>query len=216
MAELVVALSALASAFLALGLVYVTWRYARETKSIAEATRKQADASVEMAQEMREQRMALDRPNLLIDFQGTTPPNRPYVAGEREEELADFPKELSFGVYNDGPGPAKGLSVAYKDFLPKGRDYLLSKEKKWGCVLNNRSLIPFLEAAGVIERNSDWAVGAIVVKYSDVHDRRWEAHLELHEIREATGNMEEPNEMCLYIESGEQHTLGPYPPEAQQ
>ena len=178
-------------------LVVVTGIYAALTWCISKNAAKQAAASVKMAEEMREQRMALDRPNLLIEFRGTTPPNRCYVAGEREEELADFPKELSFGVYNDGPGPAKGLSVAYKDFLPKGRDYLLSKEKKWGCVLNNRSLIPFLEAAGVIERNSDWAVGAIVVKYSDVHDRRWEAHLELHEIREATGNMEEPNEMCL-------------------
>ena len=45
-----------------------TYYYARKTRDIAEATRQQAKASVKMAEEMREQRLAEDRPWLLIDI----------------------------------------------------------------------------------------------------------------------------------------------------
>ena len=79
---------------------------------------KQASASTKMAQEMREQRMALDRPNLLIFWVETIPENLIYVGGEAsEEELVHFPSELRFDVYNDGPGPAKMLSAGCGDFL---------------------------------------------------------------------------------------------------
>jgi hypothetical protein len=55
MAEWIVAASAVVNAVVVVALVCVTWRYANETKGIADAARRQADASTKMAEEMREQ-----------------------------------------------------------------------------------------------------------------------------------------------------------------
>jgi hypothetical protein len=179
----------------------------------------QAKASGKMAKEMREQRLALDRPNLLVGFLKTVPPNHRYVAGQStEEELARFPDELSFTVYNDGPGPAKMLAASCHDFLSEHRDYLLSKEP-WACTLGGHGVPSTIQAMLGTDDDSqaiDQGLTSIIITYSDVHDRRWETHLKLSEMRDDTGSMEEPNEMCLYIESGEQHTVGPYSPEVQQ
>ena len=51
---------------------------------------------------------------------------------------------------------------------------------------------------------------AIVVSYSDVHDRRWETRLQLSKLIDETGNPDQPGEMCLCLEGGAQHTVGPF------
>jgi len=198
-------------------LVAITAVYAILTWLISKNAGKQAEASIKMAEEMREQRLALDRPNLRIYRYRTTPKSLPYLAGQStEEELAQFPRAMSFTVCNDGPGLAKSLSVVCADFLPQQREFLLPNDT-WDCILGGRGVAATIEALLGTERNSDGGVGSsIVVRWSDVHDRRWETRLELAEAREGTGSTEEPNEMCLYIESGEQHTFGPYSPEVQQ
>ena len=215
MPEWIMAISAAVNVIVVVVLVRMTQRYAKETKNIASATREQADAGVKMAEEMRQQRMGLDRPNLLIRWEGA-PPNLVYVPGRiTDEELARFPSELSFIVYNDGPGPAKMLSAVCDDFRPDHLDYLLSKEP-WTCTLGGRGLPSMVRAAVRVQNDDDLSMKSIVVSYRDLHDRRWETRLELSTMVDATGSPEEPDEMCTWVESGDQWTLGPFQPEASQ
>jgi membrane protein implicated in regulation of membrane protease activity len=53
-------------------LALITAIYVKRTSDIAQATKKQADASVRMAEEMREQTLALYKPNIVLETLTTT------------------------------------------------------------------------------------------------------------------------------------------------
>jgi hypothetical protein len=180
-------------------------------------TAKQAKASAKMAEEMREQRMALDRPNLLLRFDDTFPPSVVRIRGQSsEDDLAEFPEGVSFGVYNDGPGPAKRLEAVFdrpgRRFQRDRCGFLVAKES-WDCEL---SVAPFAEPETEGRQSVADGKTAIIVSYCDIHNRRWETRLDLGEVKDWTGSQEDPGEYNLYLEPGEQQTFGPYPPEAQQ
>ena len=91
------------------GLIVVTMLYAYCTMEIAGATRKQADASVEMAKNIREQTKTLKdtismsvRPSISIDITRTSGGNTyPF----------EPPSEFGFQLQNGGKGTAKNLLI---------------------------------------------------------------------------------------------------------
>jgi hypothetical protein len=88
-------------------LVLVTVAYVKRTAEIASATREQANASLKMAEEMREQRITSSRPVVI---------QKPIV--ETQTELATFGSKdwfSYFEVYNAGNGPAIELEVSLLD-----------------------------------------------------------------------------------------------------
>ena len=85
-------------------LVCVTAFYAERTAEIANATKKQADASVKMTEEMREQRVMASRPVIIQKD-----------VCETETKLATFGSKdwfSYFEVYNAGNGPAIEVEVS--------------------------------------------------------------------------------------------------------
>lgn len=91
-------------------LVVITGIYAWRTFSISNATKKQAQASVKMAEEMREQTVIASRPVIIQK-----------AVVETETELATFGSKdwfSYFEVYNAGNGPAIEVEIS-----------LLNKEK---------------------------------------------------------------------------------------
>ena len=91
-------------------LVVITGIYAWRTFAISNATKKQADASVKMAEETREQRVMASRPVIIQK-----------AVVETETELATFGSKdwfSYFEVYNAGNGPAIEVEIS-----------LLNKEK---------------------------------------------------------------------------------------
>ena len=86
------------------GLIVVTMVYAYFSMEIAEATRHQANASVKVAEEMREQRVMASRPVVIQK-----------VIVETETELATFGSKdwfSYFEVYNAGNGPAIEVEIS--------------------------------------------------------------------------------------------------------
>jgi len=93
-------------------LVVITGIYAWRTFSISNATKKQADASMKMAEEMREQRIMASRPVII----------QKAVVGT-DTEFATFGSKdwfSYFEVYNAGNGPAieVGISLLNKEKTP--------------------------------------------------------------------------------------------------
>ena len=93
-----------------LTLAGITWWYAKTTTRISDDTRRQADASVEMAREMREQRLLTSRPIVLLSP----------LAEERGQEKirlalkGPLPDSTPVRLTNVGSGIAVGVSVPYK------------------------------------------------------------------------------------------------------
>jgi len=96
-------------------LVLVTGIYAWRTFSISQATEKQAEASVKMAEEMKEQRYAALKP--IIDIQKAV---GSALNGAREEIAAhkgELPPALPCQLRNIGPGPAIDVHSLIEDAL---------------------------------------------------------------------------------------------------
>ncbi len=84
-------------------LVLVTVIYVKRTADIAQATKEQADASVKMADEMREQRIAESRPVMIQKAMPTI------INGTTTDVFSHFE------VRNQGNGPAIELQVSLLD-----------------------------------------------------------------------------------------------------
>jgi len=95
------------------GLIGVTAFYAIRTAEIAKATKEQADASVKMAEEMREQRVMTSRPVIIEK----AVPHKVITAGV----ISD-----NFEIYNAGNGPAIELEI----FLLDSRKRLLQTQRE--------------------------------------------------------------------------------------
>ncbi len=102
-------------------LVLATAFYAVRTHDISKAAREQADASVKMAQVMREERLAADQPYLLIEVEQPTPvydahgdedsPAGLQTEVDVSESYRSYPKKLAYKVFNAGRGPATEIST---------------------------------------------------------------------------------------------------------
>jgi len=85
-------------------LVLVTGMYVKRTAEIAKATKEQADASMKMAEEMRDARYDALRPIIDIVEQTVEPREMATRAYNAREGI--FPKKLSCLIRNIGVGPA--------------------------------------------------------------------------------------------------------------
>lgn len=170
-------------------LVAILW-YAWET-------RKQARASVQMADAVREQTLAADRPFLLVEvprLESTEFLESPSDA--EPDPHAGYPKGLVYRVFNAGRGPAKeiGTSIRHPSARYKGggKDVLRPGDT-WDVGIELQG-----EAAALIEDSfdesppkglNDFLVRAaapalepgydcgVVVTYTDIHDRRYLTYL---------------------------------------
>ncbi len=175
-------------------LVIATAFYAWRTWSISSATEKQAEASVEMAKEMREQRMAEDEPVLILDIVGQELP--PYLHWHAEwevlmneqtnEVVSPWPlPQCTVRVHNAGRGAAVSVEACYlqsdKYYFHSRRGLLLKGES------NNLELSGFPAFYG---GRSSWEkvalsqLGApkpafVIARYEDVHGRSWVSYLDL-------------------------------------
>jgi len=96
-------------------LVIVTGIYVWRTHIISKATKEQADASVEMAEEMREQRIMTSRPVII---------QKAVVETETEYRTHDSKDWFSyFDIYNAGNGPTIELEVS---LLNKNKELFVS------------------------------------------------------------------------------------------
>jgi len=159
------------------------------------AARQQAKASVKMAQEMRDQRLAEDQPYILLELlaqQWET--NEIPLAEPKGRTIADlWPQTVKLQFTNVGRGPAKHVEVRLLHpkvvFWRSHKDRLLLGET-WEEELSEASIVLPGETP---LRLSDWLQReqaqleysgspnmAAVVIYEDLHDRRWATYLELH------------------------------------
>jgi hypothetical protein len=189
-------LAAIASVLVLLGLAAMTFWYAKRTGHMAEATRRQADASAEMVREMREQRLSEERPNLLLHVENADRLNWAFPHGAGSEDIyAMYPTALTCTVHNAGRAPAKELSLTllhpHMGFQTVWKGYLLVNET-W-------TPHPFVEAAPLAQALSgeepvslsawlrkqgaepnpvgDSYDAALVVAYRDIGGLPWATYL---------------------------------------
>ncbi|MFH0769418.1 MAG: hypothetical protein V1932_07650 [Chloroflexota bacterium] len=171
-------------------LVTVTGIYAWRTHVISKATEKQADASVKMAEEMREQRLSEARPYILLRLV--------------DEFVQLGGDKLNVTIENVGKGPAKNLNVAFwnldydpivttKGYLGPNEDWEVEVSRSFGEPHRGNLWLPELKE--LVGRYSD---RTIAVKYEDIHNRAWASYLCLEET-DAPGFFMEENQNIIGV-----------------
>ena len=159
------------------GLIAVTTWYAYGTMKIAKATKEQAKASVEMAEEMREQRLSEARPYLLIKLADE-------LLQWDDIEQDRRPHKFEVTIRNVGRGPAINLWAALWHskntyFAGDSKSYLVAGEEWQTNISRLDTRIPHKEGwlpqlSQMIKENH---AGIIAVEYQDVHKRKWASYL---------------------------------------
>ncbi len=162
-------------------LAIITGVYAWRTHIISRATREQADASVKMAEEMREQRQGEARPSLLLRLNGEA---IQWVDIEPNERR---PTKFEVTIRNVGNGPAINLWAARwsheKSFFGDSKGYLAPNEEWTTGISNISTMIVRLRAEKDIwlpelrEVIENKYPGIVAVKYNDIHHRVWVSYL---------------------------------------
>jgi len=161
-------------------LVVVTSIYAWRTFAISSATRKQADASVKMVEEMREQRLSEARPYLLIRLADE------FVQWDNTEQ-GKRPTKFQVTIRNVGKGPAKNLWAAMwgtmKVYFGDRKGYL-APDEEWKTDISRlntggvemgiykKGWLP--ELTEIIKQDDP---GTVAVKYQDIHEHAWATYL---------------------------------------
>jgi hypothetical protein len=151
-------------------LAAITYSYARTTARTSEATRRQADASVEMAREMRHTRYDAVRP--VLDIQPEPEVGVHLIARAVAGEEGDPKRDLQAGIRNVGLGPA--LKVDYSLWL--GEKCVRKQHGVLGCghVLGPHPL--------AVERSqAEPASWSVMVRYQDVFGRQFHSRLAIGE-----------------------------------
>lgn len=173
--------------------------YAVRTHNISKATREQANATAKMAQEMREQSLAADRPYLLVDIprldciEFKEPAAR--QDGQPDPHIG-FPTEIVYRVFNAGKGPAKeiGTSIRHpavryqgvsKDVLRSGDswDVAIEPQAEAAALIADsfeesapKGLSDYLERCGAVPLEPGYDCG-IVVTYADINEQQYVTYL---------------------------------------
>jgi len=150
-------------------LVLVTVAYVKRTAEIASATKEQANASVKMAEEMRDTRYDALRP--IIDFRFRDSEERSGGAlgiGARGE----VPSELHGQLCNIGVGPAIDLySFSKVDQVTRPRyDFEALKAGE-------------LSRQVALSVAQEGSIGILEVYYKDVYDNSFRSRIEIHPIK---------------------------------
>jgi hypothetical protein len=189
-------LAAIASVLVLLGLAAMTYWYAKRTGHMAEATRRQADASAEMVREMREQRLSEERPNLLLHVERPDQLNWTFPHGAGSDDIYSmYPTAVTCTVHNAGRAPAKELTLTllhpHMGFEIVRKGYLLVNES-WipepmvladplGQALSGQepvALSEWLERQGATrDPVGDNYNAALVVGYRDISGLPWATYL---------------------------------------
>ena len=168
-------------------LVVITGIYAWRTFTISKGTERQAQASVEMAEEMKEQRYDAVRP--VVDIQKQVGSGLDFA----REEIAALkgelpqPQALPCKLRNIGPGPA----IDVYSFI----EYPIGAHSRWyfGTIATGDELVPPAPLA-VIEQSDDR--GFLVVYYKDVYDRSFKSSQEVKINKEGMGLDVAPLTIC--------------------
>ena len=152
-------------------LVIVTIVYAWRTHIISKATKAQANASVQMAKEMREQRYDAVRP--VVDIVKIEQNPRELATQGYEANEGRYPKDLPCKLRNVGVGPAIELYSFIEDIKdaegkPRRWDFdtlpVANGEKEWGYTPERRLLL--------MQRGNQMA---LVAYYKDVYGNPFES-----------------------------------------
>jgi len=159
-------------------LVIITGVYAWRTFAISKATEKQANASVKMAEEMKEQRYDALRP--IIDIV-----EQPTKSMEKTKQVFDaregkFPKDLLCKLRNIGVGPA----IEAFSFIEGAED----KPRRWDfgtipVAVGEKEMGYTHEMRLSLEKRDDYMV--LVAYYKDVYGNPFESIREVSVDREA-------------------------------
>jgi len=160
-----------AQLLLVVGLVTATSIYALSAVG-------QADASVKMAEEMKEQRLSEAQPYILLRLA------RGLVQRDETEPGKQPPTEFQVIIRNVGKGPAINLQAAlrhpHKPFLVGDSKGYLAPGEEWQTTRSNLDM--------GIEEEEGWlqklveivkkdVPGIIAVKYQDIHKRAWVSYI---------------------------------------
>ncbi len=177
-----------------LALVGVTFWYAKTSRSIAKAAKEQAEASVKIAEEMREQRMSEDEPWLVIDV--TDQKLADYHEWDEQsntlrhkrtgKEVKPWPlPECTVSVHNDGRRAAINMEICY---LQAQNHYLHSPRRSLlhgkACVVDVTGFpAPYGQRPAwqelLLKRLNVATPGCVIARYEDVHGRSWVSYLDL-------------------------------------
>lgn len=160
-----------AQILLMIGLVTVTAVYAFSTQ-------KQANASMKMAKEMKEQRLSEARPYLLLRLdlaydellQWDTYQGKP------------APQEFKVTIRNAGKGPAINLEASLwhsTEIYPSDTKGYLASDQEWEATISKLAVgigeeVWLPELRNFIKQDDP---GVIVVKYQDIYNRTWVSYL---------------------------------------
>lgn len=186
-------------------LVVVTGIYAWRTFAISKGTERQAQASVEMVKEMREQRMSEAQPYLLLKLEDE-PHQR--EGAPKFTEKADN-NMLRITVLNAGKGPAINLRAAIwhatKTYCGDSKGYL-APDEKWGkrkITTDPESEISneegWLRKLGEIVTHD--GPGVVAVACQDVHGRTWVSYLYLEWHHSVDDHVKAGNQGVVELES---------------
>jgi hypothetical protein len=161
--------------------------------------RRQAEASVKMAEEMREQRLSQDRPKLLAEL-GQLDALEWEVGEAGVDEtpaVAAHPKSMTYCVQNFGEGPAKEVVTTLlhpRASFSVEKAALLSPHESW-CVRVTATkaetalreairgskapgMKEWMRSEGLSSRYYDGLYDCgLVVWYTDIQDRRWATYV---------------------------------------
>jgi hypothetical protein len=143
----------------------------------ASEARKQAKASVEMAREMREQRLVEERPYLLLDVAVATERTWAFPQGSTGDDINQmYPTAVWCRIHNTGPAPAKELAVTllhpYMGFEIARKGYLLVNES-W----DPEPLVKAVPLGAAPDPVGDQYDAALVVGYRDIRGLPWATYL---------------------------------------
>ena len=169
-------------------LVIITGIYAWRTFAISKAAKKQADASVKMAEETREQRLNEARPYLLIRLAER-------IVQWDGIDLDENPlEEFQVTIRNAGKGPAINIKAGLWHpterigASPKG---YLSPDEEWEATISKLPMSAYVdnfyddgtvwlpEFRDIVEQDYP---GIIAVEYQDIHKRTWVSYLYLQRV----------------------------------
>ena len=162
-------------------LVGTTIFYAYQAKKANDSAKASAQASVKMAEEMKEQRLSEAQPYLLLRLAHEV------FQWDKTEQGEQPAREFPITIRNVGKGPAINLWAALWDrrnsYFSESKGYL-APDEEWETTVSRASTsavelgiekdswLP--ELRQVIEREYP---GVVTVKYNDIHQRVWVTYL---------------------------------------
>jgi hypothetical protein len=152
--------ASIAQALLTFALVMITYIYVKRTTEIAKATKEQAEASIRMADEMREQRYNSAMP--IIDIQEDKN-QRSLLHRGASASLGHLPQYIQCRLINIGLGPAIDLC-----------SFIYSSNKRWKYSFGTLSNGAETDSENLfLEKEGDHTY--LVAYYRDIYDRNFKS-----------------------------------------